>query len=388
MNILYILNSGNPGGMEQHVLDLIKGMVKHGHKVYVWCTQGQISDWYKNAGAVVEHHPILVDVDYIHVNKLKNFCIKNKINVLHAHELKACTNALLAGTMARTTCKITHIHTPMSEWQLDSDFKKLLNPVKIKSYALLVNMFGSSEIALTQSRKFVKQREGIKENKVVVIPNGIDTDRFDTSIINHDLCNLQIRDRYKIPEDAYVIGNVSRMTSEKGHKILLDAFNTFCKKLPTNQRSKIYLLLAGGGVLEPSLKDIATEYGLKNNIIFTGVFPKEDLPKFYNVFNLFVFPSVAEGFGIVLIEAMYYGLPVIASNLEVLKEVGADTIDYFSVNASSELAEKLNTQYQQFILRGNEINSPAVDRVKKLYTIEKFTDTYEKLYTRFVETKL
>jgi hypothetical protein len=53
MKILYTLNSGNPGGMEQHVLDLVKGMVKNGQEVHVWCKEGEISKWFASAGAHV-----------------------------------------------------------------------------------------------------------------------------------------------------------------------------------------------------------------------------------------------------------------------------------------------------------------------------------------------
>ena len=63
MKILYVLNSGNPGGMEQHVLDLVTGMVAAGHQVFVWCAEGDIVKWYQTAGAEVEVHSINFEID-------------------------------------------------------------------------------------------------------------------------------------------------------------------------------------------------------------------------------------------------------------------------------------------------------------------------------------
>jgi len=73
MNILYALNAGAPGGMEQHVLYLVKGMVERGHKVHVWCKSGEIIDWYKNAGATVTDVQIKSDIDPVYISALSHY---------------------------------------------------------------------------------------------------------------------------------------------------------------------------------------------------------------------------------------------------------------------------------------------------------------------------
>ena len=178
MKIAYVLNSGNPGGTERHVLDLVKGMVKRGHRVFVWCKDGEIAKWYEEAGAEVYRSEITSDIDPKYILNLVNFLRSNKIDVLHAHDLKPATNALFASILSRTKVKITHIHTPMSEWQVPSTLKKIVTFIQIRCYSFLVNTFSDSEIALTNTRKIVKLAEGISDKKLTIIHNGLDETRL------------------------------------------------------------------------------------------------------------------------------------------------------------------------------------------------------------------
>ncbi len=178
MKILYTLNSSKFGGMEVHVLDLVKGMVKKGHEVFVWCPEGEMSDLYKESGAQVTNEIIKRDIDGGYIKKLTSFVNENKIEIVHAHELKAVINSLLACN--KTDAKlVTHTHTPISEWQINP-LKRFLN-TKLNSF--MVNKYSDVEIALTDSKKRVKIKEGLKEDRLFVIPNGLDATKFILSSI-------------------------------------------------------------------------------------------------------------------------------------------------------------------------------------------------------------
>ena len=179
MNILYTLNSGRPGGMEQHVLDLVVGMVTKGHRVFVWCPDGKIVDWYTKAGAHVTPKTIGFELDPKYIFELIKFLRTNKIDVIHSHELKASANALLAGFLARTKVRISHIHTPMTEWKHPNSIKKLFSYLEMFGYACETAMFSSKELALTETRKKEKIRSLILASKIEIIPNGFDLSRFD-----------------------------------------------------------------------------------------------------------------------------------------------------------------------------------------------------------------
>ncbi|MFZ2664580.1 MAG: glycosyltransferase family 4 protein [Patescibacteria group bacterium] len=380
MKILYVLNSSKYGGMEWHVYDLVKGMVKNGHEVFVWCPEGAMSDLYAESGAETYDKKIAKDIDFKYINELAVFIKKNCIDIVHAHELKAASNALLAGNKAKVKVLITHTHTPISEWKIP-EFKKKINK---KVYSFLVNKYSDSEIALTESKKRVKIKEGIKESKLTVIPNGLDTLKFHITPNQRSEYEEEIKNKYGIPKTAFVFGNVGRLTEEKGIDILIKAFSKFLKSDLFHQRD-FYLLIAGGGKLEESLKKLAQDLNLDGKVIITGAFDDIDKVKYYSSFDAFVFSSLAEGFGIVLLEALYMGLPTVCSDLEVLKEVGGDSVRYFESGDDNSLAKAMIDEYEITSKDGKSALDKSRLRVESLYSMEKFISNYLNLYKKLLE---
>jgi glycosyltransferase involved in cell wall biosynthesis len=382
MMILYVLNSGNIGGMEQHTLDLAQGMKERGHEVLVWCKEGILSKMFSDLGVEVVEKSISFDIDLPYIFALTKFLKSKKIEVLHSHELKASVNSLLAGSLAGTKVRISHTHTPISEWQIDETKKKINKFV----YSFLVNKFSSREIALTESRRYIKQEEGIKEEKLEVIANGVEISRFTIGELQKRDHRHEILERFGLPSNAFVFGNISRLTKEKGHEVLIDAFAEFLKDSEEKKLdiSNIYMIIAGGGDLEDHLKRKTQGLGLSGKVFFSGRFEDVDLIKFYSTFDAFLFPSLAEGFGLVLIEAMVSGVSVICSDLDVLKEVGGSTVIYFETGNPHSLAEKMYDLYMRFD-RFSELRESSVQRVEDLYSMERFLDNYEVLYKELLD---
>lgn len=381
MKILYALNSSKPGGMEQHVLDLVVGMVGEGNSVFVWCDEGPIVGWYKKAGAQVTVRKIRFDIDPIYILALVRFLKENKVDIVHSHELKACTNASLAGFLAGTKVKLTHNHTPMSEWQIPW-YKKLINSLKFFGYAVLVQLFVTREIALTQSRKLVKMKEGINENKLVVLPNGVDTKKLILTETEKQNYRAKLLKELSFDADTFVFGCVGRFTQEKDHKTLIKAFFELLKYSSVS-KGKVGLVLAGGGILELQLVGLIKELGLEDKVKITGVFQDSKKIEYYSSFDVFVFPSLAEGFGIVLVEAMVFGIPTICSDLEVLQEVGGATVMYFQAGDPKDLAQKMADLY----LRRDyleELKKAEIDRVETLFGMPKFVANYSSLYAKLL----
>jgi glycosyltransferase EpsF len=380
MKILYVLNSSKHGGMEVHVEDLVKGMVGRGHEVFVWCPAGPKMDSYKNLGAVGVEQKIRLDIDPFYILKLKKFIEEKSIDVVHSHELKAVTNALLAGHFSKVKANISHTHTPISEWQINP-LKKFLN---IKFYSCMVNKYSTAEIALTESKKKAKMDEGIREEKLVIIPNGLDTSEFIVSEIQRVEYEKEIKKRFDIPERAYVFGNISRVTKEKDHETLVRAFKRFLDTQLFHKENYV-LLIAGGGALEDKIKRLVKELDLEKNVIITGRFDDEDKIKFLSTFDSFVFPTLAEGFGIVLIEALYMGLPTICSDLDVLREVGDDFVTFFEPGNEEQLAEKMIDEYNRTGGEGKFLIEGAKEYVEENYSMDAFINKYEKFYMKLTE---
>ncbi len=370
MKILYTLNSGVPGGMEQHVLDLVSQMLAHGHEVYVWCNGGVIYDWYKKAGAKVTEKTIRDDIDITYIKELRQFLKENKIQIVHAHELKAVANTLLAGFWAGVKVRITHQHTPFTDWQVPKS-KRLIYDI---FYSLAVNILATREIALTKTIKQLKMQAGITQKKLAVIPNGIDTYKFFVAENEREIYRKEVCKKYRIDPSTKIIGNISRTTKEKGHDLLIRAFAELLSDKNIN-RAKYTLMICGGGDLEEDLWTLAGELGVKDLMVITGRFDDDLKLKFYSAFDYFVFPTLAEGFGIVLIEALICGLPVLCSDMPVLKEVGGQFPLYFKLGEYQDLAEKLVD-----ILEKPRDDGQQKSYIEKNYSLEKFGENYHKLY--------
>ncbi len=375
MNILFVLNSGNPGGMEQHVLDLVQGLMPRGHKVFVVCPEGSFARQYESAGALVTYLAPILDIDPFYILKIRRLIREYGIDLVHTHELKAGVNGMLGAYLAKVPV-VTHTHTPISEWQI-SAWKKWLD---VKIYSALVNRLSCVEIALTESRKAVKIQEGIAPQKLRVLPNGVNVNDFAFSPQLKNTYSREIRSRYNIDPTAFVFGLISRLSVEKGHFVLLEAYDEFKSILVQRGiEDSSHLFLGGGGALEEELRDFIRVHSLDTSVTITGRFSVEDHPKFYATLDAFIFPSFAEGFGIVLLEAMASRLPVVCSDLEVLREVGGSTVRYFDTGNSHDLAERMLDLY----LRPKDykpLANQAQQRVMELFSLESFIDRYIKLY--------
>ncbi|MFH1565732.1 MAG: glycosyltransferase family 4 protein [bacterium] len=368
-NVLIISNSGNRGGMEVHILNILEGL-NTDFNFFVVCPEGNIVSEYEKYAKVINLCPKR-DIDPIYILKLiRLFKILN-ISVVHTHELKAGVNGLIAASFAKIPLRISHQHTPISTWKINSIKKK----VNTFIYKIAVNKLSSFEIALTSEIKNQKIAEGIKEKKLVVIPNGISLDLFNVSNKLKEKYRVEICEKYGIPPKSLIIGNVSRLTIEKGHTLLIKAIRAFENESKVNN---VRFLLAGDGELKDELVRMVSSYDLSDKIIFTGFVSEEEKLKILSSLDIFVFPTLAEGFGIVLIEALAVGLPCVVSDLPVLKEVAGDSVRFFSQGEEKSLKEGIEEIVSDKNLQ-EDLSKRALLQVKK-YKIESFWESYKSLY--------
>jgi len=379
MKILYVLNSSTFGGMEKHVTDLVKGMVEHNQDVFVWCLEGDISKVYRDLGAkVFTENKINFEIDPSYIYHLVKFLKEYNIDVIHAHELKATTNALIAGYIAKTRVRISHTHTPISEWKSPSVLKRLSWIPTYFGYSTLVNLLASKEISLTPSRKKVKMMEGILSNKLFIIPNSLPIEQFDLPKRTKSLYRNQILKKYSLPKDAFIFGNVGRVSQEKGIDTMVKAFAEFLNH-PLNANGEFYLMIAGGGAYEAYIKSLVKELNIEESVVITGVFDEPDKVKYYASLDVFIFPTLAEGFGLVLMEAMVFGIPIISSDLPVLNEVAEDTVEYFEVSNPRALAASMDKIHKDVLDKRYNLTR-AKELVIKKYSMDIFIKNYLNLY--------
>lgn len=177
-------------------------------------------------------------------------------------------------------------------------------------------------IAVTDRARRALQIEGISDDRIRVIPAGIDTERFRSGV--PDNCMLE---KLKVSDEEFNLLFVGRITREKGIYDLLYA----AKLLSLDPETKhVNILLAGGGPEQSKLRQKAQELGLGKSFRFIGNFTYGEIPKLYQSVDAFILPSIPiewwqEQFGMVLVEAMASELPVISTMSGSIPEVIGDT---------------------------------------------------------------
>ena len=226
---------------------------------------------------------------------LKDYIRKEAPDVIHTH-LSISGYVLFANPKKGTRIFHTVHNEPKKRWS-----KRISHRIDYFAAKQLIKKYHMRFITLHEDmRKEVNELFGVSDS--LVLNNGIDFSRFD-----NPLPKEVVREREGIPKDAYVIGHVGRFNKQKNHPLLVKAFFELQKK-----KDNVFLLLIGHGDLMGETKQMIKELGIDGKTkILTQ---RSDVPDLMNAMDKFVFPSVFEGLGIVLIEAQKIGLECIASD--------------------------------------------------------------------------
>ena len=169
------------------------------------------------------------------------------------------------------------------------------------------------------TRRKLETLHGLPASKVSVIPGGVDLERFRPA-----KDKAAIRSRLGLPADKFVLFTVRNLVPRMGLENLISAFEIVLK-----HRSDLLLVIGGEGPLAPALKKQVEKFSIAEHIRFAGYIPDEELPSYYRVADLFILPTrELEGFGLVTLEALASGLPVLATPVggtkEILAHLGPD----------------------------------------------------------------
>lgn len=192
-----------------------------------------------------------------------------------------------------------------------------------------------SSVVLTvseNSKQDILQYFKVNPDKIKVIYNGVGEEFRKKSKDEIDY----LYEKYNIPRNKKILMYAGNLKPHKNIEKLLEAFSLLEDK-------ENYVLLIVGKAFEnyTVLDEKEKQLGIKDYIINTGSLTQEQIIDVYNLADLFIFPSLYEGFGLPIIEALACGTKVISSNTSSLPEVGGDVIEYFDPNNASEICEKI-----------------------------------------------
>ena len=189
-----------------------------------------------------------------------------------------------------------------------------------------------------------------KPENIQTLYNRIDVEAVQAEQVSRE----EARQFLELPLDAWVVGNVGRLHPDKDQTTLIKGFAKALPELPTGS----LLAIMGSGRLEQQLKQLAVDLGVADSVRFLGQVPNGR--RYFKAFDLFALTSDHEPFGMVLLEAMAAGVPVIATDCGGAKEVVSDPKCLFELGAVDELSALLTTSVD---------NSPIEN------STERFTDS-------------
>jgi glycosyltransferase involved in cell wall biosynthesis len=177
----------------------------------------------------------------------------------------------------------------------------------------------------TESIRSIIQNWGVTNKNIFAIPTGVEEEFYQNPDRNI------VRNKFGIKDNEILLLLVSRLTEEKNVEFL---FRSIIKVLETNPTTK--LLVSGDGYLLPRLKSLVTENNLNDRIFFEGIVKKEELKNYYSAGDIFVYASKSETQGMIVSEAMYCGLPIVAVASTGIESLVENNQNGFLVSESEE----------------------------------------------------
>ncbi|MBU3958257.1 MAG: glycosyltransferase family 4 protein [Candidatus Omnitrophica bacterium] len=293
MNILYLTNHLNIGGISSYVLTLARGLRAKGHNIYLASSGGELLPKFIQAGIVYIPAPLKTKSEVspkivVSLFKLLGALRRNNIDILHSNSR---TTGVL-GSLLSSLTHTAHIST------CHGFFKPRL-------WRRLFGCWGDRTIAISQAvKEHLMEDFGVKAENISIVHNGIDINRFRVQSAEY---RVQKKKDLGLGEGP-IVGIVARLSDVKGHIYLIEAMKTVLEKIPDAQ-----LLIVGEGKMEKELKALVQKLKIENNVNFVpSVY---ETPEILSIMDLFVMPSLKEGLGLSLIEAMAQGLAVIGSDV-------------------------------------------------------------------------
>jgi len=296
-NILYVITSLGLGGAENLLVAYLKRLDSNKYNFFVCALREKPDDLLSE---IAKHAEVTIlgvknKFNPSVIFQLRELIKKIQPDIIHTHLFQARFYTTIAHVFSRRTILITHKHNNV-------------NPKKHNIFIfleMLSILFNKKVIAISQSvKKSLMKFELVPSKKIFVLPNGIDYQKFYESALSKQYSNNK----------PMTIGTVCRLEPQKGLSYLLLAMKSILIKFPQTR-----LEIVGDGSLLGELQDLSKKLGISNSVFFFGKFAK--VIPFYNRMDIFVLPSLYEGFGIVLLEAMAAGIPVVATNVDGIKEV-------------------------------------------------------------------
>ena len=370
MKLLYLMTEPfGFGGVQSDLLTLSEDMTQRGHQVYVATPAGVLLEEVKSKGA----HHLNIDFQFKGLGGLWRAVLALRAAVRsHQIELVApqsVRSSIVAFMALRLLPFFYKVAATGRKVPLVTTVHNIHNPRHFSYVGHILQRCSDYVIFESNYERDRLLASGLSPNKSSVIHSGIDTDRFVPTAPDPGLLS-----RYGIdPQQHIVFGIVARLSEEKGHNYLLDAFAIIHQQQPSAR-----LLIVGDGPLMAAVQAQITALDLGAAVILAGA--QRQVPAFLAMMDVFVLASTRESFPLAAREAMAAGKPVIAPRIGGCPEVVDDQVTgcLFTAAQAPELAAAMRqlldpAQRQQF-------GCAARQRVERLFSRRSWVNGDERVY--------
>jgi glycosyltransferase involved in cell wall biosynthesis len=366
IRILHVAVNMNRGGAETFILNVYRNIDRSVVQFdFLTSKEGVYDQEIRAMGGIIHRIPYITDVGHFkYYNALFEFFSKNsEYRIVHTHMDKMSGLVLKAANKANIPIRISHSHSTKSEGNLLARIYKFY----VGSY-----IAGNATHKIACSHKAAEWLYGSHPQNTLLVQNGIDLKAFSFS---NDL-KISIRKEFGISEDTFVLGHVGRFNHPKNHTFLIDVFNEV-----SNINKNSVLLLLGEGDLRGNIKQKVDNMGLTDKVFFLGI--RDDVDRILNTFDVFLLPSLYEGFPVSLVEAQAVGVPCFVSTT-VTKEVDIinELLTFVSLKNPKEWASKILTQYHKEQNSFNRIRESNNIMKEKGFDILKTAQDLQDFYLR------
>ncbi|MFJ9018572.1 glycosyltransferase [Streptomyces sp. NPDC102259] len=325
MKALHIITGLGVGGAEQQLRLLLRHLPVE-CEVVTLTNPGTVADGLAEDGVRVVHLGMAGNRDLAALPRLVRIIRSGGYDLVHTHLYRACVYGRLAARLAGVRAVVATEHS-LGDSQMEG--RKLTSGVR--ALYLASERLGRTTVAVSPTVADRLRGWGVPAPRIEVVPNGIDLARFrfDPDARRHT------RRRLGLPDHAYVVGGVGRLTAAKRFDVVIRAL----ARLPADH----WLLLVGGGPEENVLRRTAHEAGVADRVLFTGErpcvpdgTPGPDLPSLTSAMDLFVSPSPEETFGLAVVEALACGLPVLYASCPAIEQLPAGAAGARRVTGGTE----------------------------------------------------
>ena len=367
IRVLHMLHSMNRGGAETMLMNYYRNIDRTKVQFDFLLTYEGTSDYEEEilslGGRVFHLTPLTLKT-------IKNYCKDVEVflkthpeyQIVHSHTSSKSAIPLRIAQKCGVPLRISHSHNMFlskgfsAKEILRKALRKPLRKVSTHNFAC------SKEAAV-----WLYGEDFWKDGKVRIMKNAIDLERFSFQKEKREILRKE-----NGLENAFVVGHVGRFDVQKNHSFLLKIFAEIKK-----QKENAVLLSIGDGNLKEQIEQQAEQLGIGQSVRFMGV--REDVPDMMQMMDTFLFPSLFEGLGIVLIEAQTCGLPCFTSKDVVAKEAKiSDLLTFVSLEDSPK-------QWADNVLKYNtskERVSHLSEAAKQGYDIKKSAKEIQNFYLK------